>query len=410
MNGFESMEKFRPTKVLGDTMQKEINELQSPNLDEKTEILRSKILSHLSQLGFVISNGGSLSLPEDKNYIRNAHKAALGILIKKNFDKIQKYDQGYIDRYIIDGRDLDVASIEPRLIKVNDSNTNLFNWVKLHWSIPISAGYGRRLRYIVTDKANGSIIGIIGLADPVYGLRDRDSLIGWSPEMRKVRLKNIMDAFVLGSVPPYSQVLGGKLIASLLASPKIRQDFIKKYKGTKSLISGTVFDGKLAAITTASAFGKSSVYDRISIRNGPRFIHTGWSSGSGEFHMFSEIYPELLELVREDVKSRKNPLWGKGIRNRRVVILAALDRLHLPRSLLYHNVKRELFTMPLGSSSFEYLKGISSRINYYPLKQEEIADYIIERWMIPRAKRDGRYLQFEKETFSLRSMEKNQRL
>ena len=391
---------LRSTNVLGDSMQKEINELENHSLDEKSIILRTKILSHLSQLGFVISNEGSLSLPEDKNCIRNAHKEALEILRKKTLDKIQKYDQGYIDRYIIDGRDLDVASIEPKLIKVDKSNTNLFNWIKLHWSIPISAGYGRRLRYIVTDKTNGAIIGIIGLDDPVYGLRDRDSLIGWSPDMRKIHLKNILDAFVLGSVPPYSQVLGGKLIASLLASPTIRQDFLKKYKGTKSLISGTVFDGKLAAITTASAFGKSSVYDRINIKNGPRFIHTGWSSGSGEFHIFSDIYPELLELVREDVKHRKNPLWGKGIRNRRVVILAAIDRLHLPRSLLYHNVKRELFTMPLGKSSFKYLKGESSRVSYYSLKQGEIADYIIERWMKPRAERDEKYLSFRKDTYS----------
>ncbi len=382
-------------------MEKEISTLGGQSYDQDSEGLRRRILAHLAHIGFTITDEGKLSLPEEKSYVRNAHKTAVNIAVQKNWEKIQKYEPELIDKYVIDGRDLDVANIEPELIQVDKKNTNLFNWVKLHWSIPISAGYGRRLRYIVKDKTNGAVIGIIGLADPVFGIKDRDNLIGWAREARLERLRNVMDAFVLGSIPPYSSVLGGKLIASLLASPLIRTDFSNKYKGKRSLISGRIFDGKLALITTASAFGKSSVYDRIKISQGPEMIHAGWSSGSGEFHLFSDFYNELTSLVREDIKGRKNPLWGSGVRNRRVVICAALDKLNLPRELIYHNIKRELFAMPLGYCSFEFLRGESKNIGYYDINQHEIVDFIKNRWMVPRSIRDNRYLNFKKDQYSI---------
>lgn len=401
MDTSDSIEKFRPMNAIGTIMQGEIGQFEGQSYAQTSENLRRKLLSHLTQLGFMITNEGKLSLPEDKSYVRNAHKTAVSIVVEKNWRKIQKYEPDFIDKYVIDGRDLDPVNIEPQLVKVDIENADLFNWVKLHWSIPISAGYGRRLRYIVKDKANGAVIGIIGLADPVFGIKDRDSLIGWSREARNERLRNVLDAFVLGAIPPYSLVLGGKLIASLLASPRIRTDFKNKYKGKQSLISGRTFDGKLALITTASAFGKSSVYDRIKIYNGPEMLHAGWSSGSGEFHLFSDFYGQLTELVKEEVKQSKNPLWGNGIRNRRVVISAALDKLNLPRDLLYHNVKRELFAMPLGNRSFEFLRGESKIVGHYEINQHEIVDFMKRRWIIPRIMRDFRYLDFKKEQYSI---------
>ena len=387
--------------ALDETMQSEPSQYEDRGCGQTIENLRRRILSHLIQLGFMITNEGQLSLPKDKSYVRNAHKTAVSISVNKYWQKIQKYEPQFIDRNIIDGRTLDVTKIEPKLIQVDKENANLFNWIKLHWSIPISAGYGRRLRYIVKDNTNGAVMGIIGLADPVFGIKDRDNLIGWTREARGEKLRNVMDAFVLGAIPPYSLVLGGKLIASLLAAPRIRMDFKNKYKGKRSLISDRIFDGKLALITTASAFGKSSVYDRIKIYNGPEMLHAGWSSGAGEFHLFSDFYEQLTTLVREEVKQRKNPLWGTGIRNKRVVISAALDKLNLPRDLLYHNVKRELFAMPLGRRSFEFLRGEIKIVGYYDINQHEIVDFVKNRWIIPRSLRNKSYLEFKKEQYSL---------
>ncbi len=364
--------------------------------------LKSIIYNSLVKEGFSILDDRVLSIPNDKEYIRRVNERAVTYLREKKRDFIEKYDDYIINKYIISGNEIDIRNIQPKMIPVNDKETsNIFMWTKLHWSIPISAGYGRRLRYLVYDKGNSALVGIIGLADPVYGMMDRDTFIGWDRETKRKRLKNVMDAFVLGAVPPYSNVLGGKLVSSLVASKEIKDDFRSKYRGIKSLISGEIFNGKLAAVTTLSAFGKSSVYDRIKIPSGPEFIHAGWTRGSGEFQFSQDIYEKIFEYMRNKEMPSKNPKWGTGIRNKRYVVNRALKTLNMPSTLLYHNIKREIFIIPLGKKSLKYLKGESERVEYYNLKYDEIGNYAMQRWVIPRSDRDKSYLKFKKENYSL---------
>ncbi|MGC9001091.1 Druantia anti-phage system protein DruA [Caldisericum sp.] len=369
--------------------------------------IRNKVNEILKSQGFSLIDGKLSSLSDNKDFIRKQHSFAVKYILDANIGFIKKVDNQFTSKYIIDGKELDLASIDPELVSVsNDEQGNLFKWIKLHWSIPISAGYGRRLRYIVYDRGNSAVIGIIGLADPVFAIKDRDRLIGWDYETRKRNLKHVMDAFVLGAVPPYSMLLGGKLVASLAASTKVINDFRKKYEGRKALISGEVFDGKLAAITTTSALGKSSLYDRIKIPNGPQYIHAGWSSGSGDFHFLNGVYDQIFEFAKESASLSKNPKWGNGVRNRRAVLRAAFKQLGLPDTLLYHNVRRELFVVPLGRKSFEFLRDESLQIQYYKLNVDEISSYALKRWVIPRAERNKSYLNFKKEQYSLLSISK----
>ena len=364
--------------------------------------LQGEVKNNLLERGFTISPEGKLILPENKDYYRKVQFESVNYILQKNRKFIEKYDEKYTDKYIIDGKSLDIKNISPRLISVeNKEDSNIFRWIKMHWSIPISAGYGRRLRYLVKNENDNSIMGIIGLDDPVYALKCRDTFIGWSTEQKRFRLKNVMDAFVLGAVPPYSMVLGGKLIAALVSSPKIINDFKSKYKNTRSLISGEIFNGKLAAITTASALGKSSIYDRIKILNGSKFVHIGWTKGSGEFQFANGIYDKLYKLASQSVQWTKNPLWGTGTRNRRVVIQEALKILNLPVGFNYHNIKRELFFIPLGTKSKEYLNGKAKYIKYYHTTQDEISRYMLKRWVIPRSERRMDYIEFKSEDYSL---------
>ena len=59
------------------------------------------------------------------------------------------------------------------------------------------------------DNHNGKLIGIIAIGDPVFNLSVRDNLIDWDAQARGKRLVNIMDAYVLGALPPYNALLGG---------------------------------------------------------------------------------------------------------------------------------------------------------------------------------------------------------
>ncbi len=373
--------------------------------------LRQKIQDHIVQLGFEDDDLFDKVQSNEKDRIRNLHSKSVEYFKQKHAKFIEKYDDKFIERYIANGHDIDPAAIDVKLQVVDNSTlNNVFNWAKMHWSIPVSSGYGRRLRYLVIDKSNDCLIGLIGLGDPVFGMRDRETFIGWNPETRKKKLKNIMEAYILGSLPPYNLILGGKLTASLVSSSCIISDFRKKYRGKKSLISGEIFDGKLAAVTTTSALGRSSLYDRISIENGAKFLHVGWTSGSGDFHFLSEFYDELLLLAKTSPNRIKNPKWGNGIRNRREVINYALKVLDLPRNLVYHNIKRELFLVPMGEKYKEFLNEKSKIVNYYGLSVDEITAFMKRRWVLPRSKKDHKYLDFSATSYKLNvSEEDNER-
>jgi hypothetical protein len=63
----------------------------------------------------------------------------------------------------------------------------------------VSAGFGRRLRYLVWDKGHNKLLGIIGLGDPVFNLKARDDVINWNVKDRGRHLVNVLDARGRGS-------------------------------------------------------------------------------------------------------------------------------------------------------------------------------------------------------------------
>ena len=74
-----------------------------------------------------------------------------------------------------------LLEIAPVLERVSSETmeSDLFRLASLTWSVPVSNGFGRRLRYLVWDDSNGKLIGLIAIGDPVYNLSVRDNVIGW---------------------------------------------------------------------------------------------------------------------------------------------------------------------------------------------------------------------------------------
>src|SRR5262249_53150336 len=134
-------------------------------------------------------------------------------------------------RYFAAGLEIDPEQIRPRLETVEGCTwqSDLFRLASLTWSVPVSNGYGRSMRFLVWDDSNGKLLGLIGLTDPVFNLRARDSEIGWNSDDRRQRLIHMMDAHVLGAIPPYNELLCGKLVACLVRSVEVRNIFREKY-------------------------------------------------------------------------------------------------------------------------------------------------------------------------------------
>jgi len=366
--------------------------------------LQKLIARSLKRQGFRID--GDVIVPPisaEKDQLRKLHATATRHRIDDAEASLRVSETDLLS-FIANGKDVEPSSISPILIQVENSGTEseLFRYAGLHWSIPISSGYGRRLRFLVVDNNNAKLIGIIGLADPVFSLAARDQWIGWNQDDRRDRLQHVMDAFVLGAVPPYSMLLGGKLVAMLAASNEVRSAFCKKYRGHKALISRKENDGRLALITTTSALGRSSIYNRLRYEGRLLYEPVGFTRGSGDFHFSNGLYGTISDYVQRYCEpTAKNEQWGTGFRNRREVIRKCLAKIGLSSGWAYHGVQREVFVIPLARNTKQFLLGHHSRLYWHAQSADDLFAHFRERWMLPRAAWDRSYFDFSRESYRL---------
>jgi len=338
-----------------------------------------------------------------KQAIRELHREARDAAIERARPGLARHERKLLG-YFASGAEVQPERMNPILKEVlpDTEEELLFRYARLHWSIPVSAGYGRRLRFLIFDESNGKLIGLFGLGDPVFSLGPRDAWVGWDPQAKKDRLRHVMDAFVLGAVPPYARLLCGKLVALLLTSDEVRDAFSRRYAGRTSLISDRPFDGRLVLVTTISALGRSSLYNRLTFRGRPAFVGVGFTSGSGEFHFSNGVYRHLLAFAKERcAPSAKHERWGNGWRSRRELVRAVLPKLGLSRELVYHGVRREVFVVPLADNAVPFLRGETDRLESVSRPAAEVFSWFRERWLLPRASRDEGYRGFDPETLRL---------
>lgn len=353
--------------------------------------IRRALRRHLKELGFTKTQDGSLLPPsEGKDTLRRMHSAQRAERLTAEARFIaEQWPQ--LRCHFASGADVEPSAITPELELVQSDTwqSNLFRLAALTWSVPVSQGYGRRMRFLVWDRHNDKLIGLIALGDPVFNLSVRDKYIGWSSDDRKQRLVGMLDAFVLGSLPPYNRLLGGKLIASLIRSTEVRDMFRVKYHTTKGIISHKRKHAELVAVTTTSALGRSSVYNRVKLGSTEYLKHLGYTEGWGHFHIPSSIFADVREYLRRRRHAyAKGFKFGDGPNWRLRALRLAMGLVGLKPELLRHGVKREVFIAELASNAREILKGTRKHPKYTDLLSvAEIGRAARERWIVPRAER-----------------------
>ena len=298
------------------------------------------------------------------------------------------------------GKDIDPTRITVGIEEVVSKTwqADLFRLATLLWSVPVSRGFGRRMRFLVWDRSIDKLIGVFALTDPVFNLSDRDNWIGWSSKDRELRLQNVMDAYVVGAVPPYSALIGGKLVAAVMASEEVSRIFSSKYKNRRGIISKRRHDGRLLLITTTSALGRSSLYNRLRIDTHLEFQKIGETHGWGHFHFQDRLFSDMrryLSMCRHGYANGHQ--FGNGPSWRLRVIRMVLKKIGLDQDFLLHGIKREIFGVPLLEDFREYLCGRTKKVTGKPLTLSEISDYCLVRWIIPRGQRDNTYLGITRE-------------
>lgn len=369
------------------------------------EELKDAIVQSLQEQGFIIDGHRILPPPDlDKQGIRELHAMAVAHRMELAREGLKRYEESLLGR-IASGEEVVPEGIFPRLVEVKagTEDERLFRYASLHWSIPVSSGYGRRLRFLVIDEQNEKLVGIFGLGDPVFALGARDQWIGWEVDARKERLRHVMDAFALGAVPPYSFLLCGKLVAMLVASNEVREAFRRKYcKERSSVIRGRPLDGRMVLVTTTSALGRSSIYNRVTYDGRLLYHSVGFTRGSGEFHFSNGLYQAIYDYATRFCQpTAKNEKWGKGFRNRREIVKKCLADLGLSQDWLYHGIRREVFVVPLAHNAREFLQGKDSQLCWLDLPAEDLFRWFRERWLLPRGQRDQRYLDFDPDTWRI---------
>lgn len=306
-------------------------------------------------------------------------------LLKNLAEKVNpRPDPGVREFFAESLSEVDGKRIEPVLEFVDsEKKARIFRHACSYWSVPVTRGYGRRLRFIVWDAASRKVMGIFGLCDPVIGLRVRDEYIGWSKEQKAERLYNVMTAFVLGAVPPYNQLLGAKLVALATGSNEVREVFREKYEGRKTLIAEKEKPAELVLVDTMGAFGKSTIYTRL---KGWRFV--GYTSGYTHYHLSANgLFEELVGILKNTGKDRvlKTYKFGCGPNWKIRVIKTALSALGLPeKRLLNLGVQRGYYVYPLARNWRAFLMMETDDVDLLDLPFGELVKYWKERWFAKR--------------------------
>lgn len=224
---------------------------------------------------------------------------------------------------------------------------------------------------------------------------------------RKCKIgSNMMDIIVCGSIPPYNELLGGKLISMLACSPIVVSDYTKRYSNQVSEIASrmkgkeVVRDSRLVYLGTTSLYSiGSSQYNRIKVplKNGAKieFRKMGITEGFGTVFFSKDttnLFSRILEL--QDGGKRINHVFGEGTSPRFRMISRGLNVLGIRAdAFLRHYSPRIVYSINLAKNTNEFLLGIDDEVDYgYDLNDEndihqttqEIIEFWYSRWLEKR--------------------------
>jgi Domain of unknown function (DUF4338) len=353
--------------------------------------LKRALRAHLRNLGFSKDEHGELVLPGvSKDIIRKMHRGQR----RERLAAAQPFLTRALPRalpHFADGTEIDPRKIALRLriVKSDTAESDLFRVATLTWSVPVSPGFGRRLRYLVWDEGHDRLAGVIALGDPVYNLSVRDALIDWTVHDRAQRLVGMLDAYVLGAVPPYNFLLGGKAVACLIRSRDVYDDFYRAYGKSVGVISKKKKHAHLVAVTTTSSMGRSAVYNRLRLGETAYFERIGFTEGWGHFHITDALFERMRLFLRDRGHAYADQhKFGEGPNWRLRTIRAALGALDFNENILRHGIQREVFVSKLASNAFEVLRSGKVKPDISGLLSvAQISDLARDRWMVPRAER-----------------------
>ena len=185
-------------------------------------------------------------------------------------------------------------------------------------------------------------------------LDTRDGKLALTKLIRKAKQDRVgtamADLTICGAVPPYNEVLGGKLVAILMTSPEVAAEYRRRYATTPSIIASSmagraiVRPTDLVFISTTSLYGRRpNQYDRIAIPGAQaasrgtapiRYEYLGRTRGFGTFQFSDDTVEGMATLLAQTKQGQRvNSVFGEGVNPRLRKIRDGLDELGLPSNI-----------------------------------------------------------------------------
>jgi hypothetical protein len=220
-------------------------------------------------------------------------------------------------------------------------------------------------------------------------------------EVRKVGLASrLLELNVCGAVPPYGDLLAGKLAAVAVASREIIDAYARRYAEKISEITSqmagraVIRPADACVITTTSLYGlAASQYNRLRLTvpvegaqpREVRWVDLGQTEGYGTAQFGEETVEALRAFSTERRGGRRvNNLFGEGQSPRLRQVREAFDDLGLDSDgLLRHSQPRRVYALELFPGARECLR-MNERAGAQQPGFQAIADAWLTRWLVPR--------------------------
>jgi hypothetical protein len=217
---------------------------------------------------------------------------------------------------------------------------------------------------------------------------------------------DMMDITVCGAIAPYNALLGGKLVALLMASPDVVEAYRRRYASTPSIIASAIAGRamrrtpNLVLLGTTSLYSVgSSQYNRLKVPapalggmpgSEIQYRHLGHTVGFGSFH-FSRDTLSAAEVVlaRSRHGRRVNSIFGEGVNPKMRKVRSALAEIGLTADkFIKHRSSRIIYGVALATNFQEVLLGRAQKavpiIPNTPQASAKFAAFWRDRWLSRR--------------------------
>jgi len=359
--------------------------------------IRKRILRELEIQGFKVNPHIKPPL-ESKELLKNIHRRKKMERIRHHRKRLKRCLRA-VKEHTINGADLDPERIdlEIREILPNDGDADIaFWWDLVWWSLPHTKMYGRQIRLLLWDKGHDSPFGLLSLQSPPIRSNVRDNFLGIPEDEHDYWINQGMYAQRVGAFPPYNDLLGGKFVAMTMVSNELREIYERKYEGLRTLLKDRILPARLLFVTTTSAYGKSSMYDRIRYKEDEIGEAIGFTSGTGTFHIPEDVYQDLIKFMAAQGKDVSRG-FGTGPSRKLRLTYEGLQLLGIGR-LITHNVRRSIYVF-FTVNNFSDIVKHEAEPEWKDYSFSNLFKYWHKRYCLPRAERIDRWRDFDSQEF-----------